>query len=102
MWYNSITSCRGQECRDAGNQCCYDKNGYLLTDPPAAGTVDRISPERNVIGHFFADVLPSLLCSGNQESRDIYLNKRPIDKRGLTGGFRLLRLLGRALSNWLF
>ena len=94
--------CRRQDCRDAGNQCCYDKNGYLITDPPGAGTVDRISPERSVIGHFFADVLPSFLCSGDQESRDIYLDKRPIDRRGLILGFRILRFLGRALSNWLF
>lgn len=73
----------------------------MLTDPPAAGTVDRISPERSVIGHFFADVLPALLCSGSQESRNNYLNKRPIDRRGLTLGFRILRALGRPLSNWL-
>ena len=63
--------------------------------------MDRVSPEISVIGHFFADVLPSFLCSLDQRSRDIYLNKRPIDRRGLTLGFRILRFLGRALNNWL-
>ena len=57
--------------------------------------MDRVSPEISVIGHFFADVLPSFLCSLDQRSRDIYLNKRPIDRRGLTLGFRILRFLGR-------
>ena len=88
-------SCRGQECRYAGNQCCYDDNGYLIADPRrGAGMVDRISPEKSILGHFFADVLPSLLCGLDQEGRNIYLRKRPVDDRGLTFGFRLRRFFG--------
>ena len=59
--------------------------------------MDRISPERNVIGHFFNDVLPSFFCCHNPNDRDNcnkYLDKRPIDRCGLSGGFRLLRFLG--------
>ena len=92
-------SCRDQECRYAGNQCCYDKNGYLITDPRCgAGTVDRISPEKSIFGHFFADVLPSLLCGRGQKGRDIYLRKRPVDDRGLNFRFRLRRFLGMIIN----
>ena len=49
--------------RRAGNQCCYDGKGKLI--PPGkrgAGTVDLVSPEVSVWGHFWADVLPAIAC----------------------------------------
>ena len=47
----------------SGNQCCYDFGGNLI--PPGklgAGTVDLVSPEVSVWGHFWADVLPAIAC----------------------------------------
>lgn len=94
-----IIMCRGEK---AGNQCCYDKNGYLITDPPGAGTVDKVSPERDIIGHFFCDVLPALFCCQDEENCEKYLEKRPIDDRALPNGFRILRFLGKGIYRYCF
>ena len=42
----------------AGNQCTYDSDGRLITAGPAAGTPDRVSPTRSVLGHWWFDVRP--------------------------------------------
>lgn len=57
----------------AGNQCCYDKEGKLITEGAGAGTADTCGPAEGenkdgtcnwsvcrVIGHFIVDVIPSL------------------------------------------
>ena len=68
----------------AGNQCCYDINGALITNGLSAGTIDRYSPSSimGVVGHFTHDVLPFFsccnLCRENCEVCDLYLNRRPL------------------------
>lgn len=44
----------------AGNQCAYDESDRLITDGPAAGTPDLVSPEVSKFGHFTRDILPFL------------------------------------------
>lgn len=41
----------------AGNQCCFDENGKLITHGSGAGTPDRYNP-RFLLHHFMFDVLP--------------------------------------------
>ncbi|XP_028415613.1 sushi domain-containing protein 2-like [Dendronephthya gigantea] len=45
----------------AGQQCCY-KGIFLLVGPPGGGTIDIVSPEKSLLGHFGRDVLPWLAC----------------------------------------
>jgi len=50
---------------DAGQQCCYDQDGGLITHGDGAGTPDRRAPGDSPIEagpHFFSDVLPSEWC----------------------------------------
>jgi len=42
----------------AGNQCAYDHFGHLITQGPAAGTPDLVSPERSLLLHWLRDVRP--------------------------------------------
>ncbi|RUL87690.1 hypothetical protein [Tautonia sociabilis] len=42
----------------AGNQCAYDASGSLIPSGPAAGTPDRVSPRRSLLGHWLLDVRP--------------------------------------------
>ena len=48
MWYSSDA---------AGNQCCFDRIGNLITSGPAAGTPDMVNPD-NLLGHYTFDVKP--------------------------------------------
>ena len=41
----------------AGQQCCYDKKGKLITKGSGAGTPDKVSPGKSWYGHLMADVL---------------------------------------------
>lgn len=65
----------------SGQQCCYHRNGLLITGPPGGGTVDRVSPDVSVFGHFVQDVLPYLLCckAGVFSDCGEYYDKRPSD-----------------------
>lgn len=66
----------------SGQQCCYHANGNLATTPPAAGSVDYISPKISIYGHFVEDVLPYLRCCVGSTLADceMYHIKRPSDK----------------------
>ena len=48
----------------AGNQCCYDKKGLLVTKGLSAGTVDRFSPVGllGTVRHVLHDVVPFIFC----------------------------------------
>lgn len=45
-----------------GQQCCYDKNGELITHGLGAGTADKINPSTDKSGHFKDDVKPFKLA----------------------------------------
>lgn len=65
----------------SGQQCCY--NGErLVTGQPGGGTVDLVSPDVSVFGHFVVDVLPYLLCckAGIFSNCDRYYQHRPSDR----------------------
>ena len=52
---------RSKEFGDSAQQCCYDENGDLMTDLPAAGTPDRVASSFwNGLygGHYSHDVQP--------------------------------------------
>ncbi len=46
----------------AGQQCCYDASGSLITGGSAAGTPDKVSPGTNVLRHYLNDVKPFKEC----------------------------------------
>jgi len=70
--------------QDSGQQCCYDKNGNLLTGQPSGGTVDRFAPNTftGKLRHLRHDVLPYIYCCKG-EFKDYtcvkYYEKRPSD-----------------------
>lgn len=50
---------------NAGQQCCYDKDGKLITHGEGAGTPDKVSPEHNNWwegGHQDEDVIPASMA----------------------------------------
>ena len=65
----------------SGQQCCYGRDGLLITGVPGGGTVDLISPDVSPVGHFVQDVLPFLLCckAGIFSDCDEYYEHRPSD-----------------------
>ena len=70
----------------SGQQCCYGDNGLLLVGPPGGGTVDLVSPDVSLSGHFVSDVVPYLLCckAGIFSDCNRYYEHRPSDMRALT------------------
>lgn len=79
---------------DAGQQCCYSNDNHLLVGPTGGGSLDRISPDAQLIplNHFWYDVLPYYLCCKKSNNCNLYYNKRPSDDGSrwiaprLTGG----------------
>jgi hypothetical protein len=63
----------------SGQQCCYDKDGKLITSGTGSGTADRRNALNNPLGHFFADVQPWLVCSKAGMLAE-YLDRRPNNK----------------------
>jgi hypothetical protein len=67
----------------AGQQAMYDKNGKLITGGLSAGTPDKVSPHKSVLGHRDADVKPFDLAKkldkyyGGDKYRKQYLEVRP-------------------------
>ena len=52
---------RSKEFGKSAQQCCYDSNGDLMTDLPAAGTPDRVASGFGnglYTGHYLHDVAP--------------------------------------------
>ena len=67
-------------CSSPGQHCCYDNEGALLVGPSEGGSVDRISPDSDVAGHFTADIRPFILCCKTAVSDcQSYYEKRPSD-----------------------
>jgi len=69
----------------AGNQCCYDIHGALITSGLSAGTIDRYSPSDvvSVTRHIVHDVLPYLtccyFCRGDCTTCSLYIQgRRPL------------------------
>ena len=64
-----------------GNQCCYDSVEKLIVGPLAGGTVDIVSPKKNMRDHFYEDVLPFIWCCKGEfpNCRDNYYKFRPSD-----------------------
>jgi hypothetical protein len=78
---------------EPGQQCCYDKNGELITRGAGAGTPDKVSPDcdgdfehiMQTSGHQVEDVLPfdraveldQLQDSINQSSKNPTTRQRP-------------------------
>ncbi|MDP2322839.1 MAG: RHS repeat-associated core domain-containing protein [Gammaproteobacteria bacterium] len=62
----------------SGQQCCYDKNGNLITDGPAAGTPDASAPwgPLGIFDHWREDVRPFKWCR-DAGMLDKYLALRP-------------------------
>ena len=64
----------------SGQQCCYLASGELITNAPAGGTVDLVSPEINMLEHFIVDVIPSITCCLIPFANcELYYAKRPSD-----------------------
>ena len=63
----------------AGQQCCYDAAGNLLTGSPGGGSADFASQKISVLGHYRNDELPFLLCckAGTLSRCDDYYLHRP-------------------------
>ena len=57
------------ETKHLGQQCTYDGKGSYITNGPAAGSVDAVSPAESVSRHFNDDVLPSLALSREEYSQ---------------------------------
>lgn len=73
---------RGKGETGEGQQCCYDKDGKLMTHGFGAGTADKVSPAKSVAGHFKQDVLPFFIAfslDGNKHGRNVakYISVRP-------------------------
>ena len=72
----------GPNPRGAGQQCCYDSNGKLITGGTGAGTTDRST---SLMSHFVHDWLPAYWASqcdsknGGNACIDKYLAVRPIN-----------------------
>lgn len=73
----------------AGQQCCYDSSGALITHGPGAGTPDKVAPGFPYLGHYQADVAPYDLAKwidtvgaqyGYGGFVNKYLNARPPNK----------------------
>jgi len=78
---------------NASAECCYDRQGQLITRGTGAGTDDRHHPVTFAVKHFFDDRLPFLQCcmmSLNVELCDTYMRLRPprrgSNTMGETGG----------------
>jgi len=72
------------ENMESGQQCCYGRDGNLITGPMSGGTVDRVAPTGNfginIIRHFFDDVLPAFYCCQGRfkdETCNLYYDRRP-------------------------
>lgn len=67
----------------AGQQATYDADGRLITGGISAGTPDRVSPLKSILGHHAADVRPYDLArqldraDGGSHFRQLYLEVRP-------------------------
>ena len=82
---------RSNTYRGAGQQCCYDKDGKLITDGTGAGTPDRYAPavlNGIYLMHYIHDVVPyyyALELDGDEEAGPHflkYLQARPPSKGG--------------------
>ena len=62
----------------AGQQCCY-KGDSLMVGPPGAGTLDVVSPDKDIWGHFRQDVLPWFACCFFSRNCEKYYQRRPSD-----------------------
>ena len=47
-----------------GQQCCYDRDGNIITGPSSGGRIDSVAPVdvKTTIQHLFADVAPYYFC----------------------------------------
>ncbi len=65
-----------------GQQCCFDRQGRLITGGPGAGTPDYYAPVglRCALKHYRADVEPFWWCK-NAGLLNVYLQYRPPDNR---------------------
>ena len=71
----------------SGQQCCYRRDGSLLTGPSSGGSVDLTAPNgfENSVRHFYDDVIPAIFCCKGRESESsvtcgaIYYSNRPSD-----------------------
>jgi AMOP domain len=62
----------------AGQQCCYNITGVLITDPyKGGGTVDCVSSEVSVVVHLLLDVRPYFVCCKLTDSCKDYYRERP-------------------------
>lgn len=72
----------------AGQECCYDASGLLLTGPYGGGTVDRFVSRllTNPWDHITNDIIPQIHCCGAPTSSDstcqMYYDSRPSDGCG--------------------
>ena len=69
---------------ESGQQCCYDRDGHLLTGPNSGGTVDLVAPMGrfgyNIIRHQLEDVIPANYCCKGvykDVTCGLYYEKRP-------------------------
>jgi RHS repeat-associated protein len=59
----AIYEMRSKDNAGSSNQCTYDKDCNLITEPPAMGTVDSVNPGRNRGDHWDNDVYPVILAA---------------------------------------
>lgn len=75
---------RSKEFGKSAQQCCYDENGDLLKDLPAAGTPDRVAASAGnslFLGHYGHDVEPYIFAERLHREGD-YGKARPPSKGG--------------------
>ena len=75
----------------SSNECCYDNNGDILTEPTSGGSVKKASIVgstglnyfNDLINYQFEDVLPFIYCcKGTLRDCRAYYDRRPSDNGG--------------------
>ena len=50
-----------------------------MVGPPGGGSLDVVSPDKNIVGHFGRDVLPWFACCKFRDNCGKYYQRRPSD-----------------------
>lgn len=64
---------------EASQQCCYSNDNRLLVGPTSGGSLQRVSSQVSLIGHFINDIYPYILCCKKSANCELYYEKRPSD-----------------------
>jgi len=94
----AVYEMRSKSIGGMSNQCTYDKDCNLITEPPAMGTVDSVAPSTGRPKHWIADVYPVILAAyldgqwtGGTDSDRNFVNAYHGRMTGGTPGANLLK-----------